>query len=154
MTLAEQWRAARVATAGLHLDSAACSRQSNTVIDAAATHARHEAEVGGYVAAEAATPVLDAGRDAVRVLAGLTPELLASVQTVSAPTIDGTTLLTKARVAAAGDDRADRGVVARLGIYSEARGSVHSGHSPQFRLDEDAIPTGIAIFHPRFMSWS
>lgn len=71
MTLAEQWRAARVATAGLHLDSAACSRQSNTVIDAAATHARHEAEVGGYVAAEAATPVLDAGREAVRVLAGI-----------------------------------------------------------------------------------
>jgi len=35
-------------------------------------------------------------------------------------------------------------VVGRLGIYNEARGSVHSGHSPQFRLDEDAIPTGIA----------
>jgi metal-dependent amidase/aminoacylase/carboxypeptidase family protein len=35
-------------------------------------------------------------------------------------------------------------VVARLGIYNEAKGSVHSGHSPQFRLDEDAIPTGIA----------
>jgi amidohydrolase len=34
-------------------------------------------------------------------------------------------------------------VVGRLGIYNEARGSVHSGHSPQFRLDEDAIPTGI-----------
>jgi IAA-amino acid hydrolase len=36
------------------------------------------------------------------------------------------------------------GVVARLGIYNEALGSVHSGHSPQFRLDEAAIPTGIA----------
>jgi len=36
------------------------------------------------------------------------------------------------------------GVVARLGIYNEALGSVHSGHSPQFRLDEGAIPTGIA----------
>src|SRR5208282_3705156 len=35
-------------------------------------------------------------------------------------------------------------VVVRLGIYSEAKGSIHSGHSPQFRLDEDAIPTGIA----------
>ena len=55
----------------MHLDSAACSRQSNTVIDAAATHARLEAEVGGYVAAEAATPVLDAGREAVRALAGI-----------------------------------------------------------------------------------
>jgi amidohydrolase len=36
------------------------------------------------------------------------------------------------------------GVMVRLGIYNEAVGSVHSGHSPQFRLDEDAIPTGIA----------
>jgi amidohydrolase len=35
-------------------------------------------------------------------------------------------------------------VVVRLGIYNETKGSVHSGHSPQFRLDEDAIPTGIA----------
>jgi amidohydrolase len=35
-------------------------------------------------------------------------------------------------------------VVGRLGIYNEGLGSVHSGHSPQFRLDEDAIPTGIA----------
>ncbi|MHA3018960.1 ergothioneine biosynthesis PLP-dependent enzyme EgtE [Mycobacterium sp. BMJ-28] len=71
MSLADDWRAARPAVAGLHLDNAACSRQSNAVIDAAATHARHEAEVGGYVAAEAATPVLDAGRDAIRALAGI-----------------------------------------------------------------------------------
>ncbi len=35
------------------------------------------------------------------------------------------------------------GVVGRLGIRNERLGSVHSGHSPQFRLDEDAIPTGI-----------
>jgi amidohydrolase len=35
-------------------------------------------------------------------------------------------------------------VVGRLGIYNETLGSVHSGHSPQFRLDEGAIPTGIA----------
>ena len=35
------------------------------------------------------------------------------------------------------------GVMVRLGIYNEAVGSVHSGHSPQFRLDEAAIPTGI-----------
>jgi IAA-amino acid hydrolase len=35
-------------------------------------------------------------------------------------------------------------VVGRLGIYNEALGSIHSGHSPQFRLDEGAIPTGIA----------
>ncbi len=70
-SLAEAWRAARPPVAGLHLDSAACSRQSVAAIDAAARHARHEAEVGGYVAAEAATPVLDAGRAAVAALTGM-----------------------------------------------------------------------------------
>jgi pyridoxal 5-phosphate dependent beta-lyase len=72
MSLAEQWRAARPKVAGLHLDSGACSRQSFAVIDAATQHATHEAEVGGYVAAEAANPVLDAGRAAVAALTGLT----------------------------------------------------------------------------------
>jgi pyridoxal 5-phosphate dependent beta-lyase len=57
--------------AGLHLDSAACSRSSFAVLDAAAKHALHEAEVGGYVAAEAAAPVLDAGRAAVATLCGM-----------------------------------------------------------------------------------
>jgi len=70
-SLAEQWGAARPPVAGVHLDSAACSRQSFAVIDAAAQHARHEAEVGGYVAAAAAAPVLDAGRAALGVLTGL-----------------------------------------------------------------------------------
>lgn len=70
-TLAQQWRAARPQAAGIHLDSGACSRQSTAAIDAAAQHARHEAEVGGYVALEAAAPVLDAGRAAVAALTGL-----------------------------------------------------------------------------------
>ena len=35
------------------------------------------------------------------------------------------------------------GVLVRLGIFNEEIGSIHSGHSPQFRLDEGAIPTGI-----------
>jgi hercynylcysteine S-oxide lyase len=69
--LAETWRAARPAAAGIHLDSAACSRQSFAVLDATARHARHEAEVGGYIAADAAKPVLDAGRAAVAALAGM-----------------------------------------------------------------------------------
>lgn len=71
MSLAQQWTDARPKVAGLHLDSGACSRQSLAVIDAVAAHARHEAEVGGYVAAEAATPVLDAGRAAIAALTGL-----------------------------------------------------------------------------------
>lgn len=70
-SLADRWRQARPPAAGLHLDSAACSRQSFSVIDATARHARHEAEVGGYVAAEAATPALDAGRAAFAALSGM-----------------------------------------------------------------------------------
>jgi len=49
---AEAWRTARPPVAGLHLDSAACSRQSFAALEAADKHARYEAEVGGYVAAE------------------------------------------------------------------------------------------------------
>ena len=70
-SLADRWRSVRPKVAGLHLDSAACSRQSFAVIDAAAQHARHEAEVGGYVAAGAAAPALDAGRAAVGALTGM-----------------------------------------------------------------------------------
>jgi len=70
-SLADRWREARPTVAGLHLDSAACSRQSFAVLDATARHARYEAEVGGYVAAEAATPVLDAGRAAFAALSGM-----------------------------------------------------------------------------------
>ena len=73
LSLAERWRAARPKVAGLHLDSGACSRQTFAVIDAAAQHARHEAEVGGYVAEQAAAPVLDAGRAAVAALTGMQP---------------------------------------------------------------------------------
>jgi len=35
------------------------------------------------------------------------------------------------------------GVHVRLGIRSEAAGSVHSGHSPEFRIDEAALPVGV-----------
>ncbi|MBU8807891.1 ergothioneine biosynthesis PLP-dependent enzyme EgtE [Mycolicibacterium goodii] len=73
MMLAQQWRDARPKVAGLHLDSGACSRQSFAVIDATTAHARHEAEVGGYVAADAAAPVLEAGRAAVASLVGFEP---------------------------------------------------------------------------------
>ncbi len=70
-SLGETWQAARPPVAGLHLDSAACSRQSFVALDAAARHARHEAEAGGYIAAEAAHPVLEAGRSAIAALAGM-----------------------------------------------------------------------------------
>jgi amidohydrolase len=36
------------------------------------------------------------------------------------------------------------GVLMRLGIRNETFGSIHSGHSPLFKIDEGAFPTGIA----------
>ena len=72
--LARAWRAARPPVAGMHLDSAACSRQSFAAIQAAATHARREAEIGGYVAAQRAEPELTAGRSAVGELTGMTAD--------------------------------------------------------------------------------
>jgi pyridoxal 5-phosphate dependent beta-lyase len=58
----------------VHLDSAACSRQSFAAIDAAAGYARREAEVGGYVAAEEFGQRLTAGRAAVAALTGMTAD--------------------------------------------------------------------------------
>ena len=72
--LAQSWREARLPAAGVHVDSAACSRQSLAAIEAAAAHARHESEVGGYVAAQASAPVLDAGRAGVAALTGMSPD--------------------------------------------------------------------------------
>lgn len=71
--IADQWRAARPAVAGLHLDSGAASRQSFAAMDAAAAHARHEAEIGAYVAADAAVPTLHAGRAVIGALTRLDP---------------------------------------------------------------------------------
>ncbi|MGA8327807.1 MAG: ergothioneine biosynthesis PLP-dependent enzyme EgtE, partial [Mycobacterium sp.] len=61
--------------------------QSFAVQDAAARHARHEAEVGGYVADEAATPVLNAGRAAVAALIGM-PEAAVVFTTGSQHALD------------------------------------------------------------------
>ncbi len=35
------------------------------------------------------------------------------------------------------------GVHVRLGIRNEETGAIHSGHSPQFRIDEAALPVGV-----------
>lgn len=74
MSIGRLWGAARPQPAGLHLDSAACSRQSFGVIDAGVIHARKEAEIGGYVAAEAAEPALDAARAGVAELTGMSAD--------------------------------------------------------------------------------
>lgn len=69
--LARAWRDARPPVAGTHLDSAACSRQSFSAIDAAAAHNRVEAEIGGYVAAQRAEPELRECRAAIGELTGM-----------------------------------------------------------------------------------
>ncbi len=66
-----EWVAARVPTDRVHLDAAACGRISQPVLDAQVTHLRHEAEVGGYVAQEAAASLVDPGRDALGAMVGL-----------------------------------------------------------------------------------
>lgn len=69
--LGREWRAARLPAQGLHLDSAACSRQSLSAIEAADRHARLESVIGGYVAAQRAAAELDSGRAAVAALTGM-----------------------------------------------------------------------------------
>jgi hercynylcysteine S-oxide lyase len=78
--LGAAWRAARPRAAGRHLDSAACSRQSSRVLDAAAHHARHEAELGGYVAEASAEDLLQQGRSVLAGLAGMAAADLAFVE--------------------------------------------------------------------------
>jgi pyridoxal 5-phosphate dependent beta-lyase len=69
--LGAAWRAGRPRPAGRHLDNAACSRQSNRVLEAVAHHARHEAELGGYVAEVAADQLLQQGRSVLGGLVGM-----------------------------------------------------------------------------------
>jgi pyridoxal 5-phosphate dependent beta-lyase len=69
--LGASWRAVRPRPAGVHLDSAACSRQSHRVLEATALHPRHEAELGGYVAEAAADELLQQGRSVLGGLVGM-----------------------------------------------------------------------------------
>jgi pyridoxal 5-phosphate dependent beta-lyase len=82
--LGATWRAARPRAAGIHLDSAACSRQSAAVLDAVARHARHEAEIGGYVTEVAAESLLQQGRSVLSGLVGLAAADLAFTESASA----------------------------------------------------------------------
>ncbi|MFQ1003094.1 ergothioneine biosynthesis PLP-dependent enzyme EgtE [Modestobacter sp. SSW1-42] len=95
--LGDRWRAARPAAAGVHLDSASCSRQSEAVLDAVARHARHEAEIGGYVAQGAADGLLQQGRS---VLAGLVGMAAADVAFTESATASLRTLLAAWRLPA------------------------------------------------------
>ena len=82
--LGASWRAARPRQAGIHLDSAACSRQSTAVLDAVARHGRHEAEIGGYVAENAAAGLLQQGRSVLAGLVGMAAADVAFTESASA----------------------------------------------------------------------
>ena len=78
------WRKARPRPAGRHLDSAACSRQSHRTLEAAAHHARHEAELGGYVAEAASDDLLQQGRSVIGGLVGMAAADVAFVESAQA----------------------------------------------------------------------
>jgi len=82
--LGEAWRRARPRPAGRHLDSAACSRQTHRALEAAAHHARHEAELGGYVAEATAEDLLQQGRSVIGGLAGMAAADVAFVESAQA----------------------------------------------------------------------
>lgn len=82
--LGAAWRAARPRPAGRHLDSAASSRQSSRALEAAAHHARHEAELGGYVAAAAAENLVQQGRSVIGGLVGMAAADVAFVESAQA----------------------------------------------------------------------
>ncbi len=82
--LARAWAADRPVPAVLHLDHAACSRQSSAVLDAVAAHTRLEGEIGAYVAEAAAAPALAAGRLALGRLLGLGADDLAFTESAQA----------------------------------------------------------------------
>ncbi len=95
--LGATWRKARPRPAGRHLDSAASSRQSHRALEAAAHHARHEAELGGYVAEAAADDLLQQGRSVLGGLAGMAAADVAFVESAQAALV---TLLTGWRLPA------------------------------------------------------
>jgi pyridoxal 5-phosphate dependent beta-lyase len=82
--LGDAWRKARPRPAGRHLDSAASSRQTHRALEAAAHHARHEAELGGYVAEATAEDLLQQGRSVIGGLAGMAAADVAFVESAQA----------------------------------------------------------------------
>jgi len=82
--LGAAWRAARPRPAVVHLNSAACSRQSTRVLDAVAGHARSEAEVGAHVAEADTETLLQQGRSVLAGLVGLAAADVAFTESASA----------------------------------------------------------------------
>src|SRR3954451_23705895 len=121
--LGASWRAVRPRPAGRHLDSAACSRQSHRVLETTALHARHEAELGGYVAEAAAENLLQQGRSVLGGLVGMAAADVAFVESAQAALVallTGWRLPTGSRVACLpGEDAPNIGQLRTYGLPPE-----------------------------------
>ncbi len=116
--LGAAWRKARPRPAGRHLDSASSSRQGSRALEAAAHHARHEAELGGYVAEAAAENLLQQGRSVIGGLVGMAAADVAFVESARAALtalLTGWRLPAGARVACLPGEYAPN--IAVLGAY-------------------------------------
>jgi pyridoxal 5-phosphate dependent beta-lyase len=148
--LGASWRSGRPRPAGRHLDSAACSRQSHRTLEAAAHHARHEAELGGYVAEAAADDLLQQSRSVLGGLVGMAAADVAFVESAQAALVallTGWRLSPGSRVACLPGEYAPN--VAQLRTY---------GLRPEplpvdgiGRADVDAVARLLADDPPRFV---
>jgi pyridoxal 5-phosphate dependent beta-lyase len=82
--LGASWLTARPRPTVVHLNSAACSRQSDRVLDAVARHARSEAEIGAYVAEQLVEGLLQQGRSVLAGLVGMAAADVAFTESASA----------------------------------------------------------------------
>jgi pyridoxal 5-phosphate dependent beta-lyase len=148
--LADSWRAARPRPAGRHLDSAACSRQSDRVLAAVAAHARHEAELGGYVAEAAAADLLQQGRSVIGGLVGMAAADVAFVESAQAAL---STLLAAWRLPAGsrvaclpGEYAPNTAMLRAAGLTPEPLAVDGDGHA-----DPDALARSLATDPPRLV---
>ncbi|WP_217897473.1 ergothioneine biosynthesis PLP-dependent enzyme EgtE [Geodermatophilus saharensis] len=148
--LAGSWRAARPRPAGTHLDSAACSRQSNRVLEAVAHHARHEAELGGYVAEATAGDLLQQGRSVIGGLVGMAAAdvvFVESAQAALAALLAAWPLGPAARVACLPGEYAPNAAMLRAaGLALEPLAVDGDG-----RADLAALERSLAADPPRFV---
>lgn len=152
--LGRSWRSVRPRPAGRHLDSAACSRQSHRVLEAVAHHARHEAELGGYVAEATADDLLQQGRAVLAGLVGMAAADVAFVESAQAALmafLTGWRLPEGSRVACLPGEYAPNVAVLRfLGLRPEPLPVDGLGRVDLDGLDRllrDAPPTFVNLTH-------
>ena len=148
--LGAAWRTVRPRPAGRHLDSAACSRQSHRVLEATAHHARHEAELGGYVAEATADDLLQQGRSVLAGLVGMAAADVAFVESAQAALV---ALLTAWRLPAGSRVACLPGEYAPNAAYLRAFGLLPEPLPVDGlgRADVDAVAHLLAVDPPRFV---